>query len=124
MPVSSGLGGISGHAPNQVVEKPLKLTLEDLYSGTTKKLKVTRKLLDASGKLVPTEKVLTINVKPGWKAGTKIKFQGEGDEMPNGQAQEIEFILEKLPHDRFIREGDNLKTFADIALDEALCGFS
>jgi DnaJ family protein B protein 4 len=51
-------------------------------------------------------------------------FQGEGDEMSNAQAQLIEFILEELPHDRFIREGDNLKTFAYITLDEALCGFS
>lgn len=29
------------------------------------------------------EKILTINVKPGWKEGTKITFQNEGDQGPN-----------------------------------------
>jgi len=29
------------------------------------------------------EKILTINVKPGWKVGTKITFQNEGDQGPN-----------------------------------------
>lgn len=35
------------------------------------------------------EAVLEINVKPGWKAGTKVMFSGEGDEIGNsGQAQD------------------------------------
>lgn len=50
--------------PEDVV-KPLQLSLEDLYKGTTKKLKVTRKLRD--GRTV--EKTCEVNVKPGWKAG-------------------------------------------------------
>ena len=29
------------------------------------------------------EKILTINVKPGWKVGTKITFNNEGDQGPN-----------------------------------------
>ena len=29
------------------------------------------------------EKILTINVKPGWKEGTKITFPNEGDQGPN-----------------------------------------
>ena len=29
------------------------------------------------------EKILTINVKPGWKEGTKITFANEGDQGPN-----------------------------------------
>ena len=39
-------------------EVALKLALEDLYKGTTKKLRITRKLYDAaSGKLVPVQEV-------------------------------------------------------------------
>ena len=39
-------------------EVALKLPLEDLYKGTTKKLRITRKLYDAaSGKLVPVQEV-------------------------------------------------------------------
>ena len=29
------------------------------------------------------DKILTINVKPGWKAGTRITFPKEGDQGPN-----------------------------------------
>ena len=29
------------------------------------------------------DKILTINVKPGWKSGTKITFPNEGDQGPN-----------------------------------------
>lgn len=40
------------------IVKPLKLTLEELYKGTTKKLKLTRKLLNGQQE----EKVVEINV--------------------------------------------------------------
>jgi DnaJ homolog subfamily B member 4 len=114
----------SSNSGPAVVQRPLKLTLEDLYAGTTKKLKVKRNMLDASTRqFVPSEKILTIQVKPGWKAGTKIKFAGEGDDLPNGQSQDIEFVLEEIPHDRFKRDGDDLKTSINISLVEALTGF-
>lgn len=29
------------------------------------------------------DKILTINVKPGWKSGTRITFPKEGDQGPN-----------------------------------------
>ena len=29
------------------------------------------------------DKILTINVKPGWRSGTKITFPKEGDQGPN-----------------------------------------
>jgi DnaJ-class molecular chaperone len=31
----------------------------------------------------PVDKLLTINVAPGWKAGTKIVFENEGDQGSN-----------------------------------------
>ncbi|AES72629.1 DNAJ family B protein, putative [Medicago truncatula] len=30
--------------------------------------------------VVQEEELLTINVQPGWKKGTKIKFEGKGNE--------------------------------------------
>jgi DnaJ family protein B protein 4 len=110
----------------QSVKRQLPVSLEDLYTGTTKRLKVTRKVMDPStGRPSQTEKILTISIKPGWKAGTKIKFQGEGDELaPGGPSQDIEFILEEKPHPQFKREGDHLKTSVEIPLWEAICGFS
>ncbi|KAI9202430.1 uncharacterized protein BJ171DRAFT_476640 [Polychytrium aggregatum] len=119
---SRGFGGRSSHASQpQSVKRSLAVTLEDLYTGATKKLKVTRKVLSSSNR--DPEKILQIDVRPGWKAGTKIKFPGEGDELPDGTLQDIEFVIEEKPHDRFKREGDNLKIDIDVTLTEALTGF-
>ncbi|KAI9296179.1 DnaJ-domain-containing protein [Neoconidiobolus thromboides FSU 785] len=119
-----GMGGMGGqHRRSPTKPAPLShnlsLSLEDLYNGVTKKLKVTRKLRSGG----TSEKVLEVVVKPGWKAGTKVKFQNEGDELSNGLNQDIEFVVQEKPHPLFKREGDNLKHNVDLTLSEALCGF-
>lgn len=75
--------------------------------------------------MVQAEKVLEVAIKPGWKNGTKIKFAGEGDELPTGQQQDLEFVLEQVPHATYTRDGDNLiYKVHDLTLVEALCGFT
>ncbi|KAI8081439.1 DnaJ domain-containing protein [Halteromyces radiatus] len=126
----SGFGDFDSFGQTQTnqkppaIKRPLPVTLEALYTGTTKRLKVTRKQPDASGRMTTTDKVLTIDIKPGWKAGTKILFKNEGDMMENGQTQDIVFILEEKPHDLFKREGDNLRMNIKLSLVEALTGFT
>ncbi|KAJ2125434.1 Molecular chaperone (DnaJ super) [Coemansia sp. RSA 720] len=137
MDVDNGMGGMGGfglggghggHGNNisarrpQEVTRPLACTLEELYNGCTKKLKVTRRTRSAAGNITPSEKVLQVNVKPGWKAGTKIRFNKEGDNMGHG-AQDIVFVVEEKPHSMFKRDGDDLKVDVTLTLDEALCGF-
>jgi len=99
------------------------LTLS-LYTGTTKRLKITRKQNDGSGRLVPTENVLEVTVKPGWKPSTKIRFPNAGDELVPGQAQTIAFVVEEKPHPVFKREGDDLYAELELSIVEAFCGFS
>ena len=68
---------------------------------------------------------MTITVKPGWKAGTKIRFAEAGnEEYRDGHvsSQTIAFIVEEKPHDRFKREGDNLVYTVKVPLVEALTG--
>ena len=43
-------------------------------------MKISRRVVAGDGTAKKEEKVLTINVKPGWKSGTKITFQREGDQ--------------------------------------------
>ncbi|KAG0378463.1 hypothetical protein BGX24_003781 [Mortierella sp. AD032] len=136
-----GMGGMPGGARTRTTnssssqqqqssapEKPpalvraLGVTLEELANGGTKRLKVNRKVRDGSGR--SAEKILTIDIKPGWKAGTKIRFPNEGDELPNGATQDIEFVLEEKPHDTFTRRGDDLIVDLHLTLLEALSGFS
>ncbi|KAJ1555695.1 hypothetical protein HK405_014479 [Cladochytrium tenue] len=127
-PFTSAHGVRRQQAPTTTAKRPLPVTLEDLYKGAIKKLKVTRKIYDsASGRPMTTEKILEINIKPGWKAGTKIKFAGEGDELPpdiGSGAQDLEFIIEEKPHPRFKRDGDHLRAEIEVDLHEALAGFT
>lgn len=79
-----------------IVEKPLNVSLEELYTGVSKKLKIKRKTFDQrTGKRNVEEKVLDMTVKPGWKAGTKIKFKGVGDQEEGG-TQDMHFIITEV----------------------------
>jgi DnaJ-class molecular chaperone len=73
--------------------RPVRCTLEDLAKGTTKKMKM---------KFRGREKIYTIKVKPGWKAGTKITFKGSVD-VPS-----MIFQVEEIPHKFLQRNGDDL----------------
>ncbi|VDN28996.1 unnamed protein product [Cylicostephanus goldi] len=57
-------------------------------------MKITRKVLNADGHSTRVEdKVLTINIKPGWKSGTKITFPKEGDQHPGRVPADIVFVI-------------------------------
>ena len=81
-------------------------------------MKISRRVLANDGTAKKEEKVLTINVKPGWKSGTKITFQREGDQAPNKIPADIVFIIRDKPHQHFKREGPDLKYSCKITLKE------
>jgi len=125
-----GMGGIRGkrarHAapskPDQV-KYDLGCTLEQLYFGATRKLKVNRELLDSnSGSTIKAEKVLQVDVQPGWKAGTKLTFKGEGDERPGKSAQDIVVVVKQKPHSFLQRHGDDLHFVAKVSAAQAAKG--
>lgn len=104
--------------PSEIV-RPLKVSLEDLYTGTVKHLKIGRRLLNGTTE----DKVLEINVLPGWKDGTKIRFPRAGNEVPpSGEAQDLVFVVETKPHDSFERDGNDLICHVKLPLVEALTG--
>lgn len=105
------------------IERELHVTLEELFTGVSKKLKITRKVYDeASGRQIEASKVLTIDVQPGWKDGTAVTFENEGDEEPGMIPADIKFTIRQKPHARFEREGDNLVYRAHVSLADALTG--
>ncbi|KAJ2743535.1 Molecular chaperone (DnaJ super) [Coemansia sp. BCRC 34301] len=114
-------GGMSSRRPNELTH-PLACTLEEIYNGCTKKLKITPAVQGQGGASSTSDKVLQVDVKPGWKAGTKIRFQKEGDDVGRGP-KDIVFVLEEKPHALFKRDGDDLKIEMTLTLEEALCGF-
>ena len=76
-PFMSGFAGPKRpRAPQQdpPIEYTLCVTLEELFTGCTKKMKISRRVLNPDGTTTSQAKVLSINIKPGWKAGTKITY--------------------------------------------------
>jgi DnaJ family protein B protein 4 len=130
IPFMSGrMGGRMGgrvHSGGPRKAKPITrsfaCTLEELYNGCTKKLKVTKTITDANGNQTESSKILTIDVKPGWKAGTKVTFENEGDEYPGIIPADLIFVLEEKPHPYFVRDGNDLIYTANINLLQALTG--
>lgn len=100
------------------IEHDLYVSLEDILKGCTKKMKISRRVLQPDGTSKKEDKVLTINVKPGWKAGTKITFQKEGDQVRNKIPADIVFIIRDKTHPLFKREGSDIRYTAKITLKQ------
>ncbi|KAJ5523508.1 hypothetical protein N7513_013052 [Penicillium frequentans] len=105
-----------------VVETDLVLTLEEIFKGTTKKVKTKSKAFDASGKRTVDEVTLEATIKPGLRAGSKIKYKNVGDQEEGGR-QDVHLIVKEAPHPDFKRVGDNLVTEVTLTLKEALTGW-
>lgn len=65
---------------------------------------------------------MTIDVKPGWKKGTKITFPEKGNEQPNQLPADLVFVIDEKPHDVYAREGNDLLVRQKIPLVDALAG--
>ncbi|KAI3454052.1 hypothetical protein Pfo_010715 [Paulownia fortunei] len=104
------------------VESKLPCSLEELYSGSTRKMKISRQVADANGRLVTESEILTIDVKPGWKKGTKITFQDKGNEQPNQLPADLVFVIDEKPHNIFKRDGNDLIMNYRVTLAEAIGG--
>jgi len=120
---SSGMGGMGPHS--SIVKKPqdppvvhdLWVAMEDVLSGCTKKMKISRKRLNPDGRTVRKEdKILEVQIKKGWKEGTKITFPKEGDQTPRNIPADVVFVVKDKAHRVFKREGSDIVYTAKISL--------
>ncbi|XP_055345816.1 dnaJ homolog subfamily B member 4-like [Paramacrobiotus metropolitanus] len=126
-----GMGAFGGFGGPQMrqqrrqdapIQHELQVALEDIFKGCTKKMKISRKVASPDGQVRKEEKVLTIDIKPGWKAGTKITFPKEGDQMPGTVPADVVFVVKDKPHNVFKREGHDIVCTVKLPLRDALCG--
>ncbi|XP_013993062.1 dnaJ homolog subfamily B member 13 isoform X2 [Salmo salar] len=126
--VAIGFGGLRGRGvktQDTPIERDLHLALEDLFYGCTKKIKISRRVMNEDGHTSSIkDKILTIIVKPGWNEDTRITFPKEGDQGPNSIPADIVFIVRQKSHPRFARQHNDLVFTAQISLDKALTGFA
>eukprot|EP00475_Leptophrys_vorax_P040369 TRINITY_DN7472_c0_g1_i1.p1 TRINITY_DN7472_c0_g1~~TRINITY_DN7472_c0_g1_i1.p1 ORF type:complete len:225 (+),score=36.77 TRINITY_DN7472_c0_g1_i1:53-676(+) len=119
-------GGYGAAEPRKAppVENKLPCTLEELYSGSSRKMKISRTIIDATGRTRTADEILTVDVKPGWKKGTKVTFVEKGNEQPGTIPADISFIIDEKPHDRFTRDGNDLVYTVKVPLVDALTGYT
>jgi len=115
-------GGKARKIQDPALERDLPVSLEELLTGKEKKMKITKKIFKEDGGSSLEEKILKINIKPGWKAGTKITFSKEGDVIPGRSPADVIFKIVDKPHHHFKRDGANLIYTHKIDLKDALCG--
>ncbi|KAJ8755636.1 hypothetical protein K2173_022231 [Erythroxylum novogranatense] len=103
------------------VETRLECKLEELLHGCVKQIVITRDVIN-DGIIEREEEKLLINIKPGWKSGTKITFEGKGEERPGYYPADVIFIIGEQKHSLFRRLGDDLEHEVEIPLVKALTG--
>ncbi|TMW90222.1 hypothetical protein EJD97_016040 [Solanum chilense] len=120
-PASDGTGANMPKKPPPV-ESKLPCSLEELYSGSTRKMKISRTVVGTNGRLVTESEILTIDVKPGWRKGTKITFPDKGNEQLNQLPADLVFVIDEKSHDVYKRDGNDLMRDYKVTLAEALGG--
>ncbi|KAJ6321319.1 hypothetical protein OIU77_011419 [Salix suchowensis] len=104
------------------VESKLLCTLEELYKGTRRKMRISRSVPDDFGEPKTVEEILKIDIKPGWKKGTKITFPEKGNQEPGTIPADLIFVVDEKPHPVFKRDGNDLVINQKMSLLEALTG--
>ncbi|KCZ79949.1 hypothetical protein H312_02637 [Anncaliia algerae PRA339] len=103
----------------EVTEIKFKCTLDELYRGGNKEIKIQRNTFKG------TETVnLRLTIKPGYKKGTKFTFRDYGDQLSDGSYKDIRAILDEAEDPVFQRINDDLITRINISFKELLGGFT
>jgi len=104
------------------IEHDVSVTLEELFEGCTKKFNIKRDRLTHNNHITREAKLFTVDIKKGWKCGTKIRYPQEANEDQGKLAGDIVFIVKAKPHQYFTRENENLVFTQNITLADALSG--
>lgn len=66
---------------------------------------------------------MQVDIEKGMKDGQEIVFYEEGEPVMEGDPGDLKFVVRTAAHERFQREGDNLRMQLTISLVDALVGF-
>lgn len=99
----------------------LLVSLEDILTGVTKRVKVTRLRQTDKHAARPEERVFDVEVQKGWKEGTRITFPKEGHQMQGHAPTDLVFVIKEKKHAQFRRDGSHIVYTSTITLREVRC---
>jgi len=92
------------------IEQPVDITLEEAYRGTTRILQLGNRRLE-------------VKMPAGVRTGSRVRVAGAGESGRNGGPPgDLYLVVSVLPHARFDRDGDDLKTKLAINLYTLVLG--
>ena len=95
------------------IEHEVQITLEEAFHGTTRALQYE------GGREIQAR------IPPGVRTGSRVRLRGQGQPgVAGGPPGDLYLRVEVLPHDRFEREGDDLRTTVPVDLYVAILGGS
>ena len=98
----------------QDFESPLDLTLEEIFSGATRRLSFNR-----GGQ----ERTVDVRIPAGVKDGARVRVSGEGGPASEGAPPgDLYLVVRQLPHARFERRGQDLHTKVAVPIPTAVLG--
>jgi len=103
------------------IEHDISVSLEELNEGITKKFNIKRDKI-INGKIQREGKLFQVDVKKGWKDGTKVRYPQEANEEAGKLPGDIVFVIKSKPHSVFERDNEHLIYTIDIDLASALDG--
>jgi curved DNA-binding protein len=93
------------------LEHTLPVTLEEAFHGGSRILEWE------------TGRKIEAKVPKGVKTGSKLRLKGQGEHgRDGGEAGDLLLHIEVMPHERFVREGDNLSLMLPVDLFTLLLG--
>ncbi len=96
------------------VEQAIDLTLDEAFSGTTRRIVSSR---DGA------ERSFEVRIPAGVKDGAKIRAAGEGGQgAGGGKSGDLFLVVRLLPHARFERRGQDLYQKVDVPVTTAVLG--
>lgn len=81
-------------------------------------MKISRRILQPDGTPKKEDKLVNIAIKPGWKSGTRVTFQKEGDQTHGKIPADIVFVIRDKPHAKYKREGSDIRYTARLTLKQ------
>lgn len=98
--------------PTAITVRRLRVSLEELYTGTTKRMRVIGRQRMVNGRPTRPQEEISLVIGAGAYDGTRMLGGG------------VLFVIDESPHPMFTRHGDDLLMTLQVSLHEALTGFS